>query len=277
MVDSNGLTAANISTNIVVVNGESVVELIDNKVDTSVFNAHTIDTNVHLRDGERIKWNKVVDKVDTSVYNAEQDVQDTSIAALFADKVDTSVYNADKVVLNKTILDISTELDTKANQTDFEQHVSDTDLHIGDEISLEDDSTLYITDKDNAIIAKFSQSGFDAKLIRQDDNVVASKVIIDELTELPYIAEDGTLHLTATVNGLTIKGTIEPSKLGLCFPLNSKINDAYVVSRDALSGEFPENAKKGDLWGCVKASEIVYDGEKCTNTNPVFNFSGVNL
>lgn len=263
--------------------GTSIVEAIKNinntgsLVDTSVFNVHITDTSVHLKDDERTKWNKVVDKVDTSVYNAEQDVQDTSIAALFADKVDTSVYNADKVVLNKTILDISTELDIKANQTDFNQHVSDTNLHLGDEINLEDDSTLYITDKDSAIIAKFSQSGFDAKLIRQDDNVVASKVIIDELTELPYIAEDGTLHLTATVNGLTIKGTMEPSKLVLCFPQNSKINDAYVVSRDALSGEFPENAKKGDLWVCVKASEVVCDGEKCVNTEPVFNFSGVNL
>lgn len=79
------------------------------------------------------------------------------------------------------------------------------------------------------------------------------------------------------VNGLTIKGTIEPSIFINQFPISSKINDAYIVSRDALSGEYPENAKKGDLWICVKESEIVYDGELSTVKEPVFNFSEVNL
>ena len=96
-VDSKGLTAANISTNEVIVNGESVVELIDN---TSL---HINNDDVHLVDGERTKWNAVVNKVDTSVYNAEQDVQNDLISKLFTDKVNTSVYNKDKIEFDASI------------------------------------------------------------------------------------------------------------------------------------------------------------------------------
>jgi hypothetical protein len=177
------------------VQNTSIATLFTSKVDTSLFNVHTNDASIHIINSERTKWNEVVNKVDTSVFNKEQSAQNTSIATLFTSKLDISVYNADKTALNKTISDISTAVGTKANQTDFEEHISDTDLHIGDEISLDDNSTLYISDKDGAIIAKFSESGFDAKVIRQDDNVVASKVIIDASTDSPYIDEDGALHL----------------------------------------------------------------------------------
>jgi hypothetical protein len=163
-----------------------------------------------------VKATNGVITIDSGVTSTEKNKWDK-----VTDKLDTSVYNADKAVLDKTISDINAEIDTKANQTDFDQHVSDMDLHLGDEISLEDDATLYISDKDGAIIAKFAESGFDAKVIRQDDNVVASKVIVDELTELPYIAEDGTLHLTAgvvdtnttyTFKGGTNQFTVTPSE-----------------------------------------------------------------
>jgi hypothetical protein len=90
------------------------------------------------------------------------------------------------------------------------------------------------------------------------------------------IGPTGATGATGT-NGLTIKGNLEPAAVMFSFPLISKINDAYVISRDALLGEFPENAKKGDLWICVKGSETICDEDKCFTTQPEFNFSGVNL
>ncbi len=274
-LDTSAFDKHTSNTSVHLVDGERTKwNTVVNKVDTSVFDAHANNSSIHITDPERITWNTVVNKVDTSVYNVEQVAQNASITS----KLDISVYNVGKAALDKTISDISTKVGTKANQTDFEEHITNTDLHLGDEINLEDDSTLYISDKDGKIIAKFTQSGFDAKLIRQDDNVVASNVIVDASIDTPYIDEDGTLHLITTINGLTIKGPLEPANIIYTrFPLNSKINDAYIVSRDALSGEYPENAKKGDLWICVKESEQICDDEKCFNTYPVFEFNGVNL
>ncbi len=447
-VNSEGLTAAE-------------VILQSNKEQHSLLE-HVTNTDIHIQDGERESWNA---------------------------KIDSSTLDQ--------------KLAEKTDKTDFNEHVQDTNLHIGDEITLDDNTALYIADKDANIIAKFTQSGFDAKLIRQDDNVVASNVVVDASTDTPYIDEDGTLHLTAGVlvdtdtnttytftsgtnkftvtpsnassydvsvtpsitvsaaatddgvvvltgtpgingvsydakhaqkgpkktymrqnnptnvssgtttlwipqiavddyghvtdasnasvaitiptaikgdsvtaategtstdsgeytitpitfkvgdtnlspvnvkakhgsdgksissvtlksgdstpgttdeysvkvdttevgtfnvyngkdfeykdftaeqlaaltgpkgdQGLTIKGTIEPSNLIYNFPYTSKINDAYIVSRDASSGELPTNAKKGDLWICTKESECVFDGELDRMEPPVFNFSGVNL
>ena len=176
-----------------------------------------VNSNVQFKGANTatVKATNGVITIDSGVTSTEKSKWDK-----VTDKLDTSVYNADKVILDKTISDISTAIDTKANQTDFEDHISDTDLHIGDEISLDDDSTLYISDKDGAIIAKFSESGFDAKAIRQDDNAVASKVVVDASTDSPYIDEDGTLHLlpdvdtntTYTFKGGTNKFTVTPSE-----------------------------------------------------------------
>lgn len=94
-----------------------------------------------------------------------------------------------------TIRSNANAVSTKANQSDLTNHINDKTVHLGDDIKLDDDSTLYVIDKDGAIIAKFAAGGFDAKVIRQDNDVVASKVIIDAEAEEPYIAEDGTLHL----------------------------------------------------------------------------------
>ena len=88
------------------------------------------------------------------------------------------------------------------------------------------------------------------------------------------------------VQGLTIKGEIEPSSLVLqsIFPINSKINDAYIISRDAKpseEGRLPENprgAKKGDLYVCTKESELIGDGELTYISPPeftcVYNITG---
>ena len=65
------------------------------------------------------------------------------------------------------------------------------------------------------------------------------------------------------INGLTIKGEVEPKRLeDMLFPYDAKINDAYVISRNAksseneggmiISPEFPLGAKRGDVYVCVK-------------------------
>lgn len=65
------------------------------------------------------------------------------------------------------------------------------------------------------------------------------------------------------INGLTIKGEVEPNRLeDMLFPYDAKINDAYVISRNAksseneggmiISPEFPLGAKRGDVYVCVK-------------------------
>lgn len=98
-----------------------------------------------------------------------------------------------------TIRNNASQVSSKANQSDLTNHINDTTVHLGDDIKLDDNAVLYIVDKEDKIIAKFAESGFDAKVIRQDNDVVASKVVVDNEAESPYIAEDGTLHLTAGV------------------------------------------------------------------------------
>jgi hypothetical protein len=62
-----------------------------------------------------VKATNGVITIDSGVTSTEKSKWDK-----VTDKLDTSVYNADKVILDKTISDISTAIDTKANQTDFE-------------------------------------------------------------------------------------------------------------------------------------------------------------
>ena len=79
------------------------------------------------------------------------------------------------------------------------------------------------------------------------------------------------------INGLTIKGELEPSGLKNPFPFNSKINDAYVISRNSkdpenneglLLSEYPSGAKRGDVYVCVKESCIVTSADGVEVTKP---------
>jgi hypothetical protein len=59
---------------------------------------------------------------------------------------------------------------SKASKTDLNAHINDTDKHIGDEISLDDDSALYINDKNNNTIVKVNSEGLiAAEVILQAD------------------------------------------------------------------------------------------------------------
>jgi hypothetical protein len=48
---------------------------------------------------------------------------------------------------------------SKASKTELNAHINDTDKHIGDELKLDDDSALYINDKNNNTIVKVNSEG----------------------------------------------------------------------------------------------------------------------
>ena len=59
---------------------------------------------------------------------------------------------------------------SKASKTELSEHINDTDKHIGDEISLDDNSALYINDKDNNTIVKVNSEGLiTTEVILQSD------------------------------------------------------------------------------------------------------------
>lgn len=99
----------------------------------------TIDSGV--TSAEKSKWDEVVNKVDTSVFTAGQTVQNTSINTLFTNKADTSIVN---------------------------NHINNASLHLGGDIKLDDDTTFYITDKDDKIITKISSTGLSTSSISAD-------------------------------------------------------------------------------------------------------------
>ena len=74
-------------------------------------------------------------------------------------------------------------------------------------------------------------------------------------------------------NGLTIKNTITPSELFMQ-PTIAKLNDAYLVSQDAELGQYPEGAKRGDLYICTQESKTVTNGNTSTMSDPVFEIKG---
>ena len=75
--------------------------------------------------------------------------------------------------------------------------------------------------------------------------------------------------------GITIKGTFEPG-FDSSFPTN-EVNDAYIITRDAIErdfevgqikGEFPSKAKKGDLYVCHDSDQGPVYTKVCNLAGP---------
>lgn len=108
----------------------------------------------------------------------------------------TNIAKTDAINVSKTYTDES--IKDKVNDETFTNHVNDLNVHIGKDIRLDDDTVLYIVDKDGKIIAQFTEGGFDSKVIKQDGNVVVSKVFINNEIETAFITEEGVLNLPTT-------------------------------------------------------------------------------
>lgn len=167
--------------------------------------------------------------IDSGVTSGEKDTWNT-----VNNKLNTSEYNQDKVVLNNTLNTINNEIDTKASQNDLTNHINNPLVHIGDDIKLDNDETLFIVDKEGNIIAKFTDLGFDAKVIKQDGLSVVSKVIINDQIEYPIITEEGVLNIPAQVapnNGvLTLKvGTNVKT-----FSANQASSEVFEITKNDL-------------------------------------------
>lgn len=177
LVDGSGIHTSYITATDAVLSNQSVVE-------------HMNDEVIHVTAEDRERWDNKSD--------FESITEDDNSALSIVDKDSNVIARFDGAGLHTTDIDLGGDLvatDAILSGESVVEHMNDYEKHLGDEISLDDDSALYISDKNGAIIAQFTADGFEAKVIRQDNDVVASKVVVDNEAESPYIAEDGTLHL----------------------------------------------------------------------------------
>lgn len=134
---------------------------------------------------------------------------------------------------------LNTELDKKTDKTDFEEHIQDTNLHIGDEIKLDDDSTLYINDSEGKIIAQFDASGLNAgDLFLNHQHVATEEYVNGKLTglfefkgsissnsEVPAIHEVGDAY-RIKVAGVYAGSTCEMGDMLVCIANGTTVNNA---------------------------------------------------
>ena len=140
---------------------EKVTELgnaIANKTDYSAHTAHVSDTTLHIQEGERDKWNEVVNKASQSDLNTLsgsvstlQGVVDTKADASGVTELsgvvegyksdlenaisaETSARTEAFNTLSGNIATVSGDVATKASQEAFTAHTNDTDIHVTAEL-----------------------------------------------------------------------------------------------------------------------------------------------
>lgn len=153
------------------VTAESIEEALGyTPADEDVLESHKTDAS-HITDAERESWNNKPDlesideSDDSTLYVTDKD--GNIIAKIDKDGLHTTEVYIDDENGEKSVSEMIAEavgnvdVDGVVSAGDFEGHVSDKDLHLGDEIKLDHDDRLLLTDKDGSIIAQFDGDGLD--------------------------------------------------------------------------------------------------------------------
>lgn len=176
-IDENGLTTTNISAIDAVLSGYSVVEHIEDEV-------------IHVTAEDRERWDNKSD--------FESITEDDNRALSIVDKDSNIIARFDGDGLHTTGIEANnadligdlTASDAVLSGESVVEHMNDYDKHLGDEITVEDDSALSIVDKNSKTIAKFDASGLTTT------NVAANDVEVSGSSVLTHI-EDNTRHITS--------------------------------------------------------------------------------
>lgn len=182
-----------------------------NKASKQDLEQHINDSEKHLQENERVYWNQKVDtisddsdfiivdsknnkilEVNSEGVNAgnlkirDQQVAtivdvNTQVQDLKDTKLDTEVFNATKISLENAISDLD---QTKTELSNFNSHVTNTDIHLGDEITVEDDTTLYVKDSEGEVIAQFGETGVIVGQLTASNIVLQNETLSDTLTDL---------------------------------------------------------------------------------------------
>jgi hypothetical protein len=114
--------------------------------------------------------------------------------------------------------------------------------------------------------------------------VIGSKCILKDGEKIASF--DINFEIPEGLPGLRIKGEIVPSSSEEFFIkanggpiIYAEYNDGYIIQRDAVEGEYPNGAKRGDLWVCTipDTKEWHEVSNFWEHVYPVFEFSGANL
>lgn len=167
-----------------ILSGESVVE-------------HMNDYDKHLGDEITVSDPSaltIVDKNNKSIARFDADGFTTTYVESYDVKVDgTSVLgHIEDNTRHITSSERSTwnTVTSKATKTELDTHIADTDLHFGDELRLDDNTTLYINDKNDKTIVKVSAEGLTAgEVILQSGNDQYS--LLDHVTDQNIHLQEG--------------------------------------------------------------------------------------
>lgn len=249
--DTSGLTTTNIATNDVEVSGNSVLN-------------HIEDNTRHITANERTLWNTVSSRAtktelnthiaDTDKHFGDEIKLDDDTALLINDKNDNIIVKVDASGLIAGEITIQSgqeaysvlnhitdsnihlqngERDTwnaKADQTDLDSHIADKEVHLGDEVKLDDDAAFYINDVNNNTIVKVDSEGLNASnLFVQGQTVATEEYVKDKVTGL-----------------FEFKGSISSDSE---VPTIHEIGDAYRISK---AGTYAgQTCEMGDMLVCI--------------------------
>lgn len=163
---------------------------------------------------------------------------------------------------------LNSELSKKVNLTQFNTHIYDNDIHLGDEIKVDDNSALYINDNEGKVIAQFGETGVIVGQLTANNIVLQDELLSDTLTDLSNdITTAKNEAITIAANDATTKAnTAKADAKSHADSLNSAMDIRVKANTEAIktlngteegSVDFKINAAFNDFATKVSNDEVV--------------------
>ena len=240
------------------------VESYDVKVDGTSVLGHIEDNTRHITSSERSTWNTVTSKAtktelnthiaDTKKHFGDELRLDDNTTLYINDKNDNTIVKvsaegltAGEVILQSgkdqySLLDHVTDQNihlqegeraawnAKADKTALDTHIANKEVHLGDEIKIDDDTAFYINDASNSTIVKVDSEGLNASgLFLQGKQVATEEYVNDKVTGL-----------------FEFKGSISSNEE---VPAVHEVGDTYRIK---VAGTYAGNVcEMGDMLVCI--------------------------
>ena len=217
--------------------------------------SHTGNGDIHVTDEDKTKWNAVTNKANQSDLTSH--TGNTNIHVTSEDK---TKWNAKQdVITDLSTIRSNASKGATANewgnhasagyikQEVLNQHINDTDLHLGDEIRLDENNKLLITDKDGNITLEVNENGLNSSNIYVDGEEVAIKTQLKTINN-ESIVGTGNIVVNAGQNGKSVdkvtQGTITDSNGYTNTPLTFYVDDTAINNQITIKAK---NGKDGKI------------------------------